>query len=74
MAQLLDRMDVLGHDLADDEPVEQHADRGQLLLDRGGTVVPALLLDQGRDRHGPDRWLTQPQPSRQSRKRPAAQA
>jgi len=26
---------VDGEDLADDEPVEQHADRGQMLLDRG---------------------------------------
>ena len=40
---------VVRHDLADDQPVEQHADRGQLLLDRGRAVRPALLLDPGGD-------------------------
>lgn len=31
------------------QPVEHHADRGEALLDRGGAVGPAHLLDVGRD-------------------------
>ena len=43
---------VGGHDLADDKPVEEHADGGELEFD-GRCRDPLLqLLDIGRDVHG----------------------
>ena len=38
-----------GENLADDQPVEQHADRRQVLLDSRGSVTAAENLDIGRD-------------------------
>jgi hypothetical protein len=35
--------------LAGDQPVEQHADAGEMLLDRGSRHAPAELLDIGGD-------------------------
>ena len=41
---------VHGHDLADDEPIEEHPQSGEGLLDRGAALAPReLLLDVGRD-------------------------
>jgi hypothetical protein len=40
---------VVRHDLADDQPVEQHADRGELLLDRG--VTPARAAAEPKEGH-----------------------
>ena len=42
---------VAADHLADHEPVEQHADRGEVLLDRGLRVGFAELLDVGGDVH-----------------------
>jgi len=42
------------HDLAGDQPVEEHANGGQLLLDGGLGVRLPQLLDIGGDRHGSD--------------------
>ena len=50
---------VVRHDLADDQPVEQHPDRGELLLDRGRGVRAAQLLDPGGDMDRPDRRQAQ---------------
>ena len=44
-----DRGGVGSDDLADHEPVEQHAHRGQVLLDRGCRVGLPELLDVGGD-------------------------
>ena len=41
-------------DVAEDEPVEEHPDGGQVLLDRGGLVRERELLDVGRDVVAPD--------------------
>ena len=46
---------VRRHDLADDKVVEQHADGGQVLLDRRGLVAGAEFLDVSGDDHGFDR-------------------
>lgn len=44
---------VRGHDLARDEPIEEHPNAGEVLLD-GGSCKPALqLLNIGRHVH----WL-----------------
>ncbi len=40
---------VRRHDLTDDQPVEQHPDRRQVLLDRGSLVGAAEQFDVGRD-------------------------
>ncbi len=39
-------------DVADHEPVEQHAQRGQMLLDRGRGEVALQLLHEGGDMKG----------------------
>ena len=45
---------VEGEDLADDEPVEEHAQRRQVLLDARGGERSGELLDVGGDHHGLD--------------------
>ena len=45
---------VEGQDLADDQPVEAHAQRCQVLLDARGGEPARELLDVGRDRDGLD--------------------
>ena len=40
---------VADDDLADDKPIEKHADGGQMLLDRRRGEVRLKLLDIGRD-------------------------
>ena len=45
---------VEGHDLADDEPVEEHSERREVLLDARRRECPGELLDVGRDHHGLD--------------------
>ena len=42
---------VRRHHLPDDEPVEQHSDAGQMLLDRGGRTLALQQLDIGGDMH-----------------------
>ena len=42
---------VEGQDLADDEPVEEHPQRREVLLDGRGRARPGELLDVGRDHH-----------------------
>ena len=42
---------VEGQDLADDEPVEEHPERREMLLDARGRERPGKLLDVGRDHH-----------------------
>ena len=46
---------MIGDDLADDQPVEQHADRGEVLLDGRLLKILAERTDIGRDVHGLDR-------------------
>ena len=43
------------HDLAGDQPVEHHPDRGELLLDRRRRDLGLQLLDIGADVMRPDR-------------------
>jgi hypothetical protein len=43
-----------GEDLADDEPIEQHADRREVLFDRGFGGRRLQRLDIGGDMHGLD--------------------
>jgi hypothetical protein len=43
------------NDLADDEPVEQHPDRSEVLLDRRLLKILAERPDVGRDMHRLDR-------------------
>ena len=43
---------IEGEDLADDEPVEEHAQRGQVLLDARSGKRARELLDVGGDHHG----------------------
>ena len=43
---------VEGQDLADDEPVEEHPERSEVLLDARRRERPGELLDVGRDHHG----------------------
>ena len=51
-----DRMGGIDSDhLADDEPVEQHADRGEVLLDGRLLEILAERADVSRDMHGLDR-------------------
>ena len=42
---------IEGQDLADDEPVEEHPQRGEVLLDARRREYPGELLDVGRDDH-----------------------
>jgi len=45
---------VHGHDLAGDEPIEEHANGGEVLLDRGLGTLGAELLDVRGDMNGLD--------------------
>ena len=46
---------VEGQDLADDEPVEEHPQRREVLFDSSPARAPGReLLDVGRDHHGLD--------------------
>ena len=45
---------VGGEDLADDEPVEEHPERREMLLDGCWRARAGELLDVGRDHHGLD--------------------